>query len=81
MKEYDTLGSKPVEAPMDTTIWLDTDLNDALDDPSWHRKLIGKLIYLIVTRLDISSSFGVQVGICSLPISSIAGCLTYFEIS
>ncbi|CAL9239300.1 unnamed protein product, partial [Arabidopsis halleri] len=47
------LGSKPVATPMDSTIQLTTESGDLLPDATVYRALIGKLLYLTITRADI----------------------------
>ncbi|KAJ7970237.1 Retrovirus-related Pol polyprotein from transposon TNT 1-94 [Quillaja saponaria] len=50
------LGSKPVDTPMDPNTKLVPDEGELLSDPEQYRRLVGKLNYLTVTRLDISSA-------------------------
>ncbi|KAL6348931.1 hypothetical protein AAG906_033587 [Vitis piasezkii] len=45
-----------LETPMDPNVKLSQDEGDILDDPSTYRRMIGKLLYLIITRLDLSFS-------------------------
>ena len=47
-------GSKPVKTPMDQNLWLSKYERQKLGDPSAYRRLIGKLLYLTITRLDIT---------------------------
>ncbi|KAL8095905.1 hypothetical protein AgCh_037043 [Apium graveolens] len=46
--------AKPLSLPLDSTIKLTTDDGILLDDPSIYRKFVGKLLYLTVSRPDIS---------------------------
>ena len=47
------LGAKPARFPMEQNLAL-TQFNGALlDDPSSYRRLVGKLIYLTITRPDL----------------------------
>uniref|UniRef100_A0A2N9G0B3 Integrase catalytic domain-containing protein n=1 Tax=Fagus sylvatica TaxID=28930 RepID=A0A2N9G0B3_FAGSY len=48
------LGSKPVATPMEPNLKLMPDEGDFVDDPDTYRRLVGKLIYLTITRPDIS---------------------------
>ncbi|KAL0433769.1 UNVERIFIED_CONTAM: putative mitochondrial protein [Sesamum latifolium] len=49
---------KPVSTPLPLGVKLSAHDTDPLPDPSPHRRLVGRLIYLSFTRPDIS--FGVQ---------------------
>ena len=50
------LASKPSNVPMDQSVKLSSGVGDAVPDPSMYRRLIGKLLYLTLTRPDISYS-------------------------
>jgi hypothetical protein len=47
------LGAKPVKLPMDQNLKLGKDTGKPLPDATIYRKLIGKLMYLSLTRPDI----------------------------
>ena len=53
LKEAGVLTSKPYKLPMDPHLKLQTDVKTPLTDPKMYRRLIGKLIYLTITRPDI----------------------------
>jgi len=53
------LGCKPASTPMKVNVDLWRDNSHLLDDPGQYRRLIGKLIYLTVTRPDITFAVGV----------------------
>ena len=53
------LGSKPPGSPMDPNVVLDDTLRPKFEDTKRYKSLIGKLIYLTVTRPDIT--FAVSV--------------------
>ena len=48
------LDYKPVDTPMDPNVKLVPGQGEPLQDPRRYRRLVGKLNYLIITRLDIS---------------------------
>ncbi|KAF5448203.1 hypothetical protein F2P56_028759 [Juglans regia] len=48
------LAAKPAQSPMDQTCKLSKEDNNVLADPSSYRRLIGRLIYLTITRPDLS---------------------------
>ncbi|KAF5479538.1 hypothetical protein F2P56_000348 [Juglans regia] len=50
------LGCKPVCFPMEQNLVLSADTGDELANPSQYRRLIGRLIYLTITRPDIAFS-------------------------
>ena len=50
MKETGTLGSKPIDTLMDPNIHFDQNLGEPLTNSGKYKQLIGKLIYLIVSR-------------------------------
>jgi hypothetical protein len=53
------LGSKPVATPMESNLKLMPDEGEFIDDPDTYRRLVGKLIYLTITRPDISYAVSV----------------------
>ncbi|GKB47706.1 cysteine-rich receptor-like protein kinase 8 [Tanacetum coccineum] len=59
LKEAGVLNSKPYKLPMDQHVKLQADSSTPLPDHEVYRRLIGKLIYLTITRPDIC--FTVQV--------------------
>ena len=48
------LDCKPVDTPMDPNVKLVTGQGELLRDSRRYRRLVGKLNYLTITRLDIS---------------------------
>ncbi|RVW87112.1 Oligopeptide transporter 1 [Vitis vinifera] len=53
LRDCNMLNSKPANTPFDSKLQLDK-LGDPLDSPNYYQKLVGKLIYLTITRPDIS---------------------------
>jgi len=52
--ECGLLGSKPMEFPMEENHKLALDSGSTLDDPCRYRHLVGRLIYLTITRPELS---------------------------
>jgi Reverse transcriptase (RNA-dependent DNA polymerase) len=54
LKETGKLGAKPASTPMETNTKLGLEDGEVLSDIGQYQRLVGKLIYLTVTRPDIS---------------------------
>jgi len=50
------LEAKPILFPMVLKLKLTNDLGESLTDPSQYHHLVGRLIYLIITRPDLTYS-------------------------
>ena len=50
------LGSKPIQTPMEKNLKLSESDGSLLDDPAVCRRLVGRPLYLTVTRPDLSYS-------------------------
>lgn len=53
LKEFGMSNSKPLQLPLDSHLKLTPDKGDLLPDPGVYQRLLGKLIYLTITRPDI----------------------------
>jgi hypothetical protein len=56
LKETRKLGCKPISTPIDSKYKLNTEDGEPLNDINYFQRLVGRLIYLTVTRPDISYS-------------------------
>ena len=54
LEETSLLGSKLVKTPVDPNVKLYEDHGELSSNPGRYRRLVGKLNYLTITRLDIS---------------------------
>ena len=52
------LGCKPANTPIKVNVDLKFDDSNTLDDSERYKRLIGKLIYLTITRPDITFVVG-----------------------
>ncbi|KAM6555213.1 hypothetical protein CsatB_002232 [Cannabis sativa] len=53
LEETGYAGSKPAKAPMDPRTKLDDQQGEPLTNPSYYRQVVGKLLYLTLSRPDI----------------------------
>jgi len=59
LEETSMQDCRPVDSPMDPNMKLMTDHSVVYPDPERYRRLVVKLIYLTITRPDISFAVGV----------------------
>jgi hypothetical protein len=70
VKKFNMAELKPVSTPMSTTTSLDPDENDKNIDQREYKSMIGSLLYLTTTRLDIQFTVCLRVRFQSFPHSS-----------
>jgi hypothetical protein len=56
LEDTGTLAAKPASVPMEPNTKLSREEGDLLTDPTSYRRLVGRLVYLTITRPDISYS-------------------------
>ena len=54
LRDAGLLGCKPSSTPMDSTKQLGQEADKLMTDPSKYRRLIGRLLYLCITRPDVT---------------------------
>jgi ribosomal protein L5 len=54
LREIKKLGYKPISTPIDSKVKLNTDNGEPINNINQFQRLVGELIYLTVTRSDIS---------------------------
>lgn len=59
VEKFGLLGTKPTETPISSNHKLSQEDVDSMEDPTTYGQLVGKLIYLTLTRPDLS--YAVQV--------------------
>jgi hypothetical protein len=62
LEDSGLLAAKPVLFPMESNLKLCKDEGVLLDDATKYRRLIGRLIYLTITRLDIKERYNMEDG-------------------
>jgi hypothetical protein len=58
LREANMLDCKPTKTPLDSKLQLTLD-GDSFDQPQLYKKLVSKLIYLTITRPDLSHSVSI----------------------
>jgi hypothetical protein len=59
MFEYGMMGYKPISIPLEQNVKLSANEKDLVEDTTMYRRVVGSLIYMIVTRLDLNYVVGV----------------------
>jgi hypothetical protein len=59
LEDFGLLATKPVKFPMEQNLKLSKDEGDHLSDSTSYRRLVGRLLYLTITRPDLA--FSVQI--------------------
>jgi hypothetical protein len=59
LSEYGMTGCKPISIPLEQNVKLSVDERDIVEDTTMYRCIVGSLIYMTITRLDLSYAVGV----------------------
>jgi hypothetical protein len=59
LSEYGMTGCKPISIPLEQNVKLSADEGDLVEDTTMYRRIVGNLIYMTITRLDLSYVVGV----------------------
>ncbi len=59
LSEYGMTGYKPISIPLEENVKLSADEEDLVEDTIMYRHIMGSLIYMTITRLDLSYAIGV----------------------
>ena len=54
LSKYDMAGCKPILMPLELNAKLSAQVGDVVEDVTMYRKIAGSLIYLTITRPDLS---------------------------
>ena len=67
LTKYGMVDCKPISMPLDVNTKLSTHDGDVLEDLTMYRRIVGSLIYLTITWLDLSYTMGLQSQFMQLP--------------
>jgi hypothetical protein len=56
--EYGMMGCKPISIPLEQNVKLRLDEGDLVEDTTMYRRIVGSLIYMTITRPDLSYAVG-----------------------
>jgi len=59
LAEYGMTGCKPISIPLEQNVKLSADEGDLVEDTTMYRHIVGSLIYMTITKLDLSYAVGV----------------------
>ncbi len=52
-------GCKPISIPLEQNMKLNADEGDLVDDTTMYKRIVGSLIYMTITRPNLSYAIGV----------------------
>jgi hypothetical protein len=59
LSEYGMTGCKPISIPLEQNVKLSADEGNLVEDTTMYRRIVGSLIYMTITRPDLSYAVGV----------------------
>jgi hypothetical protein len=59
LSEYGMTGCKPISIPLEQNVKLSADEGDLMEDTTVYKRIVGSLIYMTITRPDLSYAVGV----------------------
>jgi len=59
LSEYGMMGCKPILIPLEQNVKLSANEGDLVKDTIMYKRIVGSLIYMTITRLDLSYVVGV----------------------
>ena len=67
LSKYGIADCKPISMPLDQNLKLQADEGQVLEDVTMYRKIVGSLIYLTISRPDLSYVVGLESQFMQLP--------------
>ncbi len=59
LSEYGMTGCKPISIPLEQNVKLSANEGDLVEDITMYRRIVGSLIYMTITRPNLSYAVGV----------------------
>lgn len=54
LSKYGMADCKPILVPLDQNLKLKSNAGEVLENPTMYKKIVGSLIYLTITRVDLN---------------------------
>ncbi|MCO5576670.1 hypothetical protein L7F22_030485 [Adiantum nelumboides] len=67
LSEYGMVNCKPISMPLDQNVKVRADEGQVLEDATMYRQIVGSLIYLTISRPDLSYAVGLESQFMQLP--------------
>ena len=67
LSKYGMADCKPISMPLDQNLKLRADEGQVLEDVTMYRKIVGSLIYLTISRTDMSYTVALESQFMQLP--------------
>ena len=58
LSKYGMIGCKLISVPLEQNVKLSVDAGELLEDPTMYRCIVGSLIYMTISRPDLSYAVG-----------------------
>jgi hypothetical protein len=58
LSKYGMMGCKPISIPLEQNVKLSVDEKDLVEDTTMYRRIVGSLIYMTITRPNLSYAVG-----------------------
>ena len=67
LSKYGMIACKPLSVPLEQNVKLSADIGDEIEDPTMFRRIVGSLIYMTITRPDLSYAIGLISQFMQMP--------------
>ncbi len=74
LSEYGMTGYKPISIPLEQNVKLSVDEGNLVEDTIMYRRIVGSLIYMTITRPNLSYAVGVVSQFMQTPRKATFGC-------